>query len=161
MQFRWNIQLLTIYSLLRNLLCSLSNLSMVDEDRIFAALNIFVVSRTIVLAILNVFWRDRANYWPFSKKEQTTGLFILFIVRCFFLLIHLLVVEDYESPKSASHILSVPLTLNASEFYLDPCLSSPILIVSLMIYCVRLLSELIIMLSTHHVTNHLTCCNKL
>ena len=157
MQFRWNIELLTIYSLFRNLPYSLSNLSVVDADRIFVALNIFFVSRTIVLAILNVFWRDRANYWPFSKKLN----FILFMVRCFFLLIHLLVVEDYESPKSASHILSVPLTLNASEFYLDPCLSSPILIVSLMIYCVRLLSELIIMLSTHHVTNHLTCCNKL
>ena len=33
------------------------------------------------------------------------------MVRCFFLLIHFLVVEDYELPKSASHILSVPLTM--------------------------------------------------
>ena len=30
-----------------------------------------------------------------------------------------------------------------------------------MMFCVRLLSELMKMLSTHHVTNHLTCCNKL
>ena len=33
------------------------------------------------------------------------------MVRCFFLLIHFLVVEDYESPKSASHVLSVPVNL--------------------------------------------------
>ena len=33
------------------------------------------------------------------------------MVRCFFLLIHFLVVEDYELPKSTSHILSVPLNL--------------------------------------------------
>ena len=33
------------------------------------------------------------------------------MVRCFFLLIHFLVVEDYELPKSTSHILSVPLTM--------------------------------------------------
>ena len=33
------------------------------------------------------------------------------MVRCFFLLIHFLVVEDYELPKSTSHILSVPVTM--------------------------------------------------
>ena len=33
------------------------------------------------------------------------------MVRCFFLLIHFLVVEDYELPKSTSHTLSVPLNL--------------------------------------------------
>ena len=33
------------------------------------------------------------------------------MVRCFFLLIHFLVVEDYELPKSTSHILGAPLTL--------------------------------------------------
>ena len=37
--------------------------------------------------------------------------FILFMVRCFFLLIHFLVVEDYESSKITSHVLSVPLNL--------------------------------------------------
>ena len=49
--------------------------------------------------------------------EHTTGLFqkklsfISFMVRCFFLLIHFLVVEDYGWSKSAGHILSVPLNL--------------------------------------------------
>ena len=43
--------------------------------------------------------------------------FRLFMVRCFFLLIHFLAVRDYELPKSISHVLSVPLTL---EFYIDP-----------------------------------------
>ena len=36
---------------------------------------------------------------------------MLFMVRCFFLLIHFLGVEDYDLPKIASHILSVPLNL--------------------------------------------------
>ena len=35
--------------------------------------------------------------------------FTFFMVRCFFLLIHFLVVEGYELPKSASYSLSVPL----------------------------------------------------
>ena len=30
-----------------------------------------------------------------------------------------------------------------------------------MMFCVKLLSELMIMFSTHHLTNHLTCRNKL
>ena len=33
------------------------------------------------------------------------------MLRSFFLLIHFLLLEDYELPKSTSHILSVPLTL--------------------------------------------------
>ena len=37
--------------------------------------------------------------------------FILFMARYFFLLIHFLVVEDYELFKSISHVVSVPLTL--------------------------------------------------
>ena len=67
--------------------------------------------------------------------------FILFVVWYFFLLSRFLVAEDYELSKSRSHLLSVPLTL--------ACVG------------VRLLSELMILLSIHHLTNHLTCCNKL
>ena len=73
------------------------------------------------------------------------------MVRCFFLLIHFLVVEDCELPESTNHIQVI-----SSQFCLDPPLFSPTLIVSLMMFCVRLLSELMIMLSTHHVKNHLT-----
>ena len=36
---------------------------------------------------------------------------MLFMVKCFFLLIHFLVAEDHELPESTSHILSVPLNL--------------------------------------------------
>ena len=36
---------------------------------------------------------------------------MLFMVRSFLLLIYFLAVEDYELPKSTSHILSVLLTL--------------------------------------------------
>ena len=39
------------------------------------------------------------------------------MVRCFSLLIHFLLVEDYESRKSTSHILSVPLNLECPLFF--------------------------------------------
>ena len=108
MQFRWNLQPLTLYSLFRDLTCSTPNLLLVDSDTIFVALNIFGVSRATAIDILNVFWRDRAYYWVgFFKKLS----FILFMIRHFFLLIQFLVVEDYELSKSTSHILSVPLNL--------------------------------------------------
>ena len=54
----------------------------------------------------------------FDGIEHTAGLldkvkFLLFMVRYYFLLIHSLVVEDYESPKSTSHVLSIPLNLES------------------------------------------------
>ena len=61
--------------------------------------------------------------------------FILFMVTCFFLLIHFLVLEDYELPKSTSHILSVPLNLECvrilsssiSFFFYFNCLPDDVL----------------------------------
>ena len=78
------------------------------------------------------------------------------MVRCSFLLIHFLVVEEYELPKSTSHVLNVPLTL---ESWFISFFSA--LIVSLMMFCGKLLSELVLLLSTHDVTGHLTCRNNL
>ena len=49
------MKLETPYSLFRNLPCSASNLLAVDADKIFVALNVFGVSGTIALDILNVF----------------------------------------------------------------------------------------------------------
>ena len=48
--------------------------------------------------------------------EHTNGLlhkikFIVFMLKCFFLLSHFLVLEHCELSKSTSHLLSVPLTL--------------------------------------------------
>ena len=40
--------------------------------------------------------------------------FILFTGRCFFLLIHFLVVEDYELSKGTTHV-SLPLTLECDR----------------------------------------------
>ena len=54
LQFRWNLQLLTRYSLFRNLPCFVTTLLTVESDRISVALNIFGVSWTIALDILNV-----------------------------------------------------------------------------------------------------------
>ena len=52
----------------------------------------------------------------FDRIELTTGLLHKIKLhtvygKMFFLLIHFLVAEDYESPKSTSHVLSVPLNL--------------------------------------------------
>ena len=50
--------------------------------------------------------------------------FILFMIRCFFLLIHFLVVEYYGLLKSTSHILShiLPLSQEYVRIHLDPSL---------------------------------------
>ena len=143
------LQLLTCYFHFKNLPCSTNNLLTVKAGRISVALNISGISRAIALDILNVFFLTKLS-------------FTLVMVRSFFLLIHFLVVEDYELCKITSYILSVPLTLECVKI-----LSSSIsfffstLIVSMMMFCVRLKSELMILLSTHHVTDHLACCNKL
>ena len=143
------LQLLTCYFHFKNLPCSTNNLLTVKADRISVALNISGISRAIALDILNVLFLTKLS-------------FTLVMVRSFFLLIHFLVVEDYELCKITSYILSVPLTLECIKI-----LSSSIsfffstLIVSMMMFCVRLKSELMILLSTHHVTDHLACCNKL
>ena len=42
--------------------------------------------------------------------------FMLFMVRCFFLLINFLVAEDYELPRSKIHILNVLLTLECVHY---------------------------------------------
>ena len=92
------------YSLFRNLPCSTNNSLTIEADSISVALNISGVLQTIAPDILNVFWQDRAYY--------TTDLlhkikFYILYGKCLFLLIHFLVAEDYELPKSTSHILSV------------------------------------------------------
>ena len=49
------MQLLTRYSLFRNLPCYTTNLLTVEADRISVALNTSIVIRTIALDIVNVF----------------------------------------------------------------------------------------------------------
>ena len=44
------------------------------------------------------------------------------MVRFFSLLIYFLIVEDYKLPKSTSHILGVPLTLECVRILSDPYL---------------------------------------
>ena len=140
------MQLITRYSIFRNLPCSTTNILTVEADRTSVALNISGVSRTIGLDILNGFKLS----------------FILFMVRCFFLLIHFLVVEEYEFSRSARHVLSVALTLECVRVLCWSISFSFTLTVSLVIFWVWLLSELMNLLWTHHhVTNHLTSPNKL
>ena len=74
--------------------------------------------------------------------------FIVFMVKFFFLLSNFLVVEDYELYKSTSHLLSVQLTLEYVRILTWSIFFFSTSIVSLMVFCVRLLSELMILLST-------------
>ena len=106
-QFRWNLQLLTRYSLFRNLPCSTTNFLTVEADRISAALNTYGVTRSISS------WYSK---WLLTGWSNTTGLlhkikFYCVFGKMFFLMRHFLVVEDYKLSKRTSHILSEPLTL--------------------------------------------------
>ena len=87
--------------------------------------------------------------------------FVVFIVRFFFLLNNFLLVEDHEFSQSTSHLLSVLLTLEDVRILSWSISSFSTSIVSLMVFCEKLLSELMILVSTHHVAKHLTCRNKL
>ena len=56
------------------------------------------------------------NVDKIDKIDLTAGLlykikFFMVYGKMFFLMIHFLIEEDYELPKSTSHSLSVPLTL--------------------------------------------------
>ena len=80
----------------------------------------------------------------FDGRDHASGLFLkikfyivygkILMVR-YFLFIYFLVVEDYELPKSTSHVLSVPLNLECirilswsmSFFYYFNCLPDDVL----------------------------------
>ena len=64
----------------------------------------------------------------------------LVVEGCFFLLSHFLVVEDYQLSQSASH-LRVPLTMEYVKI-LSWSISFCTFIVSLIMFCVRLLADL-------------------
>ena len=104
MQFCWNLQLLTRYSLLRNLPCSTTSLLTVEADRISAALSTSDVTRIIACHILNVFDKIENILVLFTKLS-----FIVFLLRCFLLLNHFLVVEDFGLSKITRHLLSMPI----------------------------------------------------
>ena len=154
------MHLLTHYTYFINLSCSITNFLTVEGDRIYMTLIGFIryhiyifffgVSRAIVLDILKCLSTSLSILLVFFTKLS----FILFTVRFFFLLIHFLEVEDYELPKSTSHVLSVLLSLEYVRilfwsicfFFYFNCLPDDVLM---------------ILLSTHHITKHLICCNKL
>ena len=117
-------------------------------------LSIFGVNCTIALDISCVFWQERA-YFPSSSQNQV----LLCLWYYCFLSSQFLVVENYELSKSTNHHLSVSLTLEffrtltwfISFFYFN-CLPD---------YVLCKLFELVILVSTHFVTNHLIYHKKL
>ena len=89
------------------------------------------------------------------------------MVRRFFLLSHFLVLKDYELFQNTSHLLSVPLVLKYVrilvpeyvKYWSVSCFFS--LIVSLIMFCVRLLADLLMLVSAYDVTRYMTCHDKL
>ena len=98
-----NLQLLTCYSLFRNLPCSTTDLLTIEADKISVTLEIAGVSRTI---ILNVFWQIEHNTGLLHKIK-------LYIVygKIFFLINSFLSSASTSTSASTTHILSVALTL--------------------------------------------------
>ena len=80
--------------------------------------------------------------------------------RCFFLMIHFLIIEHYELSQSTSYHLNVPFDSGIRQNFILIHLFFYV-ILSLMMLCVRFLVDLMIPLSTHQVTKILTCRNKL
>ena len=136
MQFRWNLQLLTGYSLSRNPPCSTTDLLVVETDMIYAALNTSGVSRTIVLDISNVFWQDRACYCSSSQFK-----FYIFYGKMFFLIDSFLSSRKlwvaWKYKWNCKCTSNCRLHQNSILIYLF----SSTLIVSLIIFCEMLLSE--------------------
>ena len=101
-----------------------------------------------------------------DKIELTTGLFHITKFYCFYGKIFLLIEQFFSSWKlcvvskyKSSSKCAINSEMCQKSIFIHLFFSNSI--VSLMMFCIRLLSELMILLSTHHVTNHLTCCNKL
>ena len=77
--------------------------------------------------------------------------FTVFNIRCFLLLSYFLVVKDYDLSQRTSRLLSVLLTLEYVTILSWPISFLSASIVSQMMFFVRMLSGLMILLSTHHV----------
>ena len=116
------------------------NLLTVEVSGIFVELNPSDNTRNIALDRFHFFWQYGEYYWSSSQFS-----FIMFMAKCFFLLIHFIVVEDYELSQSTIHLLSVPSALEYARilswsifFFFSTS------VVFLMQFCVRLLPELMI-----------------
>ena len=82
------------------------NLLTVEVSGIFVELNPSDNTRNIALDRFHFFWQYGEYHWSSSQFS-----FIMFMAKCFFLLIHFIVVEDYELSQSTIHLLSVPSAL--------------------------------------------------
>ena len=155
MQFRWNLQLLTRYSYLRNLHCFTAN----------------ILIRFLCRSTLLVLLRTTALDMPFDRIEHTTGplqkikfYFVngktIFLIERFLSSRKLWVVLKYKSTSKGNVNHSL---WNASQFYLGH-LSFYSFFATIVCLIIFLRTSAIwaddIALNSH-VTSHLTCCNKL
>ena len=99
---------------------------------------------TRLLSCCNLVFSNSQSNWQFQSLIQQMFLFIS-------------QQQKTMSCLKVRHVLSVPLILEC----VHPSLFSSTLIASLMMFCVRFLSKLMILISSYPVANHLTCRNKL
>ena len=83
-----------------------------------------------------------------------TSRFIMCMIRWFS---HFIVVEDHDLSQSSHYLLRVALTLEYIRILSWSISFFSTSVVSLIMSCVRLLSELMILVSIQHVKKYLTC----
>ena len=150
--FCWNLQLLTCYSLFRNLPYSTTNILTVEADSISVTLNISGVSCTIFLGIINVFWEDRADVCLLHKITFRIVYGKIFFLIDSFLSSRRLWVA-YKPYSKCTIKSGMHQNYWFMSFFSFNCLPDDVL-------C-KIAIWANVLLSIHHETNHPTCHNKL
>ena len=149
--FHWNLQPLTRYTLLRNLPCSATNHLRVETVRIYVALNTSGVTWTIVREISK----------SFDGIKHTTGLLHKINFYCVYGKIFFLT----DSYLSSGRLLVASKCKPSSKYAINSGMRQNYILIHLYFFYLICLPDYflckMILLSTHHGTNHLTCRNKL
>ena len=151
MPFHWNLQLLTRYTLLRNLPCSTTNNLRVETVRTYVALNTSGVTWTIVREISK----------SFDRIKHTTGLLHKINFYCVYGKIFFLTDWYLSSGKLWFASKCKP----SCKYAINSGMRQNYILIYLYFFYLSCLSDYFLckmkLLSTHHGTNHLTCRNNL
>ena len=151
MPFHWNLQLLTRYTLLRNLPCSTTNNLRVETVRTYVALNTSGVTWTIVREISK----------SFDRIKHTTGLLHKINFYCVYGKIFFLADWYLSSGKLWFASKCKP----SCKYAINSGMRQNYILIYLYFFYLSCLPDYflckMILLSTHHGTNHLTCRNNL
>ena len=151
MPFHWNLQFLTRYTLLRNLPCSTTNNLRVETVRTYVALNTSGVTWTIVREISK----------SFDRIKHTTGLLHKINFYCVYGKIFFLTDWYLSSGKLWFASKCKP----SCKYAINSGMRQNYILIHLYFFYLSCLPDYflfkMILLSTHHGANHLTCHNNL